>query len=111
MRKRRNADDLGGRRIVAAAMLRAMLREKRVHHVLTEVGRTQHAPVGERSFDEERQLDQMVERGAEFLQISLDVGNGAGASSAPYNLRERRGYVPVGDRNDALAEDAGSLVR
>ena len=73
MRKCGNADDLRGRRVVVAALLGAMLSKELVHHVLAEVGRTQYAAVGERSFHEKRKLDQVVQRGAQFLQIGLDV--------------------------------------
>src|SRR5215203_4330566 len=73
MRKCGNPDDLRGRRVVVAALLWAMPGKELVHNVLTEVWRTQHAAVGERSFHEKRKLDQVVQRGAEFLQIGLDV--------------------------------------
>src|SRR5436190_23561044 len=73
MGKGRNPDDLRGRRVVVAAMLRAMLGKEFVHHVLTEVGRTQCATGGERSFDVEGEPDQVIQRGAKFLQVGLDV--------------------------------------
>jgi hypothetical protein len=60
MRKRSNPDYLRGWRIVVAAVLWAMLSKELVHHVLTEVGRTQYATSGKWSFHEKRELDQVV---------------------------------------------------
>src|SRR5215469_18634436 len=60
MRKRGNPNDLRGWRIVIAAVLWAMLSKELVHHVLTEVGRTQYATSWEWSFHEKRKLDQVV---------------------------------------------------
>src|SRR5262249_38386863 len=60
MRKRGNADDLRRRRIVIAAVLWAMPSKELIHHVLTEVGRTQYATSGKWSFHKKRKLDQVV---------------------------------------------------
>src|SRR4051812_15446123 len=73
MRKGSNPDYLRGRRIVVAAVLWAMLSKELVHHVLTEVGRTQYAAGGKWSLHEKRELDQMVQRGAKFLQVRFDI--------------------------------------
>jgi hypothetical protein len=55
------------------AVLWAMLSKELVHHVLTEVGRTYHATGGKRSFHKKRELDQVVQRGAKFLQVGFDI--------------------------------------
>src|SRR6516225_11004662 len=44
-----------------------------VQHVQTEIRRTQHASVGERSLHKEGKPDQMIQRSAELLQIGLYI--------------------------------------
>ena len=44
--KRRNSDHLGRRRVVIAAVLRAMLGKELVHHVQAKIGRAQNAAIG-----------------------------------------------------------------
>src|SRR5262249_7082019 len=74
MRQRGDPDHLRGWGIVGAAVLWAMLGEELVQHVLTEVGRAHRAAAGKWSFHEKGELDQVVERGAELLQVGFDIG-------------------------------------
>src|SRR5690242_333045 len=73
MRKGRNADHLRRRRIVAAAVFWTMLRKELIQHVEAKVRRAENAAVRKRSPDVERQLDQMVERAAQLLEIRFYV--------------------------------------
>src|SRR5262245_39144309 len=50
-----------------------MLSKEVVQHVLTEIGRTQYAAIGERSLHKECKPDQMIQRTAELLQVGLYV--------------------------------------
>src|SRR5262245_49337811 len=71
--ERHNPDDFRRRGIVVTAVLRTIAGKEFVQYVQTEIGRTQYASIGERPLHKEGKPDQMVERGAEFLQIGLYV--------------------------------------
>jgi hypothetical protein len=60
MRKRLNPDYLRGWRVVVTTVLWAMLSKKFVHHVLTEIRRTQYASIGEWPLHKECKPDQMI---------------------------------------------------
>jgi hypothetical protein len=97
-----------------------MLRKERIHNVLAEVGRAQHAARGKGPFHEKRQLDQVIERAAKLLQVGFDVGQDgtplrgrvADRAAAPVErLVVVGGRGVAGEKNEAFgAGDHGAFA-
>src|SRR5262245_54274948 len=73
MGERRNPNHLWRRRIVIATVLWTVFRKKFIQHVRTEIRGTANATIWKWSLDVKRQLDQMFERTAKFLQIRFYI--------------------------------------